>query len=123
MGSYLEEAFALWLKQEGIGGYEREHEFALDGRLGRRWRFDFAWIEQKVAVEIEGLTQQGGRHQRIGGFLDDAEKYEMALLLGWSVYRVPGPWVATTKRHIWRPQVMITLSALLLSGPTKTKHT
>ena len=50
----------------------------------------------------------GGRHQRLAGFLKDAEKYEAAMCLGWRVYRVPGPWVATRKRHIWREQVMTT---------------
>src|SRR5687768_16750315 len=28
----------------------------------RRWRFDFAWPELKVAVECDGGTFTGGRH-------------------------------------------------------------
>lgn len=54
------------------------------------WRFDFAWPAQKFAVEVEGVTSDGGRHQRIGGFIGDVEKYHAALGLGWTVYRTTG---------------------------------
>ena len=66
-----------------------------------------------VAVEIEGGLYKGGRHQSLRGFLADAEKYEAALNLGWTVYRVPGPWVMEGDRYIWRGQVMDTLRWLL----------
>ena len=58
--------------------------------IKRRWRFDFAWPEQKVAVEIEGGLYKVGRHQSLTGFLADAEKYEAALRLGWTC--VPRAW-------------------------------
>lgn len=54
----------------------------------RRWRFDFAIPEKKIAIEIEGLTHQGGRHQRLSGYSLDCEKYNAALLLGWKVLRL-----------------------------------
>ena len=63
-----------------------EFKFALP----RKWRFDYAWPDALLAVEIEGGLYKGGRHQTLNGFVDDAEKYEAALLQGWSVYRVPG---------------------------------
>lgn len=50
----------------------------------RQWRFDFAWPELLVAVEIDGLLRgRGGRHQRMEGFAKDLEKHNAALLLGW----------------------------------------
>ena len=107
--SYLERSFALWLKQTALPVPVQQFYFA----EARSWRFDFAWPDRRVAVEIEGVTRAGGRHQRIEGFLSDAEKYETALLMGWRVYRVPDPWVANSQRHIWRPQVILTLAELL----------
>ncbi|HUU23465.1 MAG TPA: DUF559 domain-containing protein [Phycisphaerae bacterium] len=61
----------------------RQHRFAPP----RRWRFDFAWPAQKVAVEIEGGTFVRGRHTRGAGFQGDCEKYNAAVSLGWRVLR------------------------------------
>ena len=84
----LEAAFELWLTQnKDIPEPTLEYRFAPP----RRWRFDFAWPDQRVAVEIEGLTHGGGRHQRVEGFLADCEKYEAALMEGWRVYRGARP--------------------------------
>ena len=86
--SHLEAAFLIFLDQRApdLPKPEREYQFHPE----RKWRLDFAWVEKKVAVEIEGLTRSGGRHQKRQGFLADAEKHEAALMLGWTVYRVPG---------------------------------
>lgn len=63
----------------------REHRF----HPKRRWRFDFAWPDVMLACEVEGLTRNSntGRHQTIAGAKADMEKYEAAMLLGWTVYR------------------------------------
>lgn len=53
----------------------------------RRWRFDFAWPDKMIAVEVEGGTFTGGRHTRGKGFEQDCEKYCEATLLGWRVLR------------------------------------
>jgi very-short-patch-repair endonuclease len=54
----------------------------------RRWRFDLAWPDQKVACECEGGGWTGGRHTRGAGFESDLEKYATAQMLGWTVVRV-----------------------------------
>lgn len=56
----------------------------------RKWRFDFAVIcdYTKIAFEIEGGTWSGGRHVHPIGFAKDCEKYNMAVSMGWQVYRL-----------------------------------
>jgi hypothetical protein len=67
----------------------REYIFAKP----RRWRFDFAWPAQMVALEVEGGTWSGGRHTRGSGYAADCEKYNTATKLGWRVYRAVGDMV------------------------------
>lgn len=54
----------------------------------RRWRFDFAWAQRKVALEIEGGVWTQGRHTRGQGYLRDLEKYNAAAVIGWRVLRL-----------------------------------
>lgn len=53
----------------------------------RDWRFDWCWPAERVALEVEGVTREGGRHQRVEGYSDDAVKYTMASLMGWRLIR------------------------------------
>lgn len=70
----------------------REHVFARE--LGRRWRWDFCWPPQMVALELEGGTWSTGRHVRGRGFRGDCEKQNAATLLGWRVLRVTSDMLA-----------------------------
>lgn len=60
-----------------------EHVFAPP----RKWRFDRAWPDHMLAVEIEGGTWTGGRHSRGVGFEADCIKYSEAAIAGWRVLR------------------------------------
>lgn len=53
----------------------------------RRWRFDYAWPLERVALEVEGGVWSGGRHTRGAGFLGDVSKYNEAAAGGWYVIR------------------------------------
>ena len=68
-------------------GSEPAYEYRFDP--ARRWRFDFAWPEFKVAVEIQGFGQGGlrGGHQLQQGVMKDNEKCNRAIELGWFVFR------------------------------------
>lgn len=59
----------------------------------RGWRFDMAWPEFMVALEIDGGVWVQGRHTRGQGYTDDCEKIAEAVILGWRVLRVPSDWV------------------------------
>ena len=54
----------------------------------RKWRFDYAFPEHKIAIEIEGGIWIHGRHTRGRGYEKDLEKYAEALTLGWRVLRI-----------------------------------
>lgn len=86
--SLAEEALAEALATDPLPGWDltREHVFHAE----RKWRFDFAFPSQKLAVEIDGR----GRHQRVAGVRADCEKGNEAALLGWRVLHFP----ATDKR-------------------------
>lgn len=53
----------------------------------RKWRFDYADVENLIAWEIEGGVWVQGRHTRGKGFIADMEKYNCAAMLGWRVVR------------------------------------
>jgi very-short-patch-repair endonuclease len=67
----------------GIETPEKEYRFAPP----RKFRFDFSWTRQKIAVEIEGGVWSHGRHTRGQGYLADMEKYNLAGASGWRVFR------------------------------------
>jgi len=73
----------LWL---AAGGPElaTEHRFHPE----RRWRFDYAHLASKTAIEINGGIWSGGRHIRGAGYLRDREKVNTAQMLGWKVFEL-----------------------------------
>jgi len=81
--SALEETLALQFRALGVPPPKREHRF----HPTRRWRFDFAWPERRLAVEVDGGTYSGGRHVRPAGFEGDCEKHNAAMIADWRVLR------------------------------------
>ena len=65
--------------------YVCELQFAK--HLKRRFKFDFAVPELKVAIEYEGINSGKSRHTSITGYSKDCEKYNLAVKLGWRVLR------------------------------------
>ena len=84
--SHLEETFALQIRALRLPEPVREYRF----NEARKCRFDFAWPNLKIAVEIDGGTWSGGRHVRGAGYESDCIKNALAILAGWKVYRFTG---------------------------------
>lgn len=99
--SSAEDMLALHLRDAGID-FVREYRFGaeacggagkglrarLDAAGLRDWRFDFAIIEHKIAIEVEGGGwMKKSRHTSGAGFHGDLLKYQAAARLGWAVYR------------------------------------
>lgn len=76
----------LRLLQHDLKGLEivKEHRFC----PSRRWRFDYAIIDLKIAVEVDGAVWVGGRHNRAAGYVADMEKLNIAASMGWLVLRI-----------------------------------
>jgi len=69
----------------GVPAPVMEYAFAAPAR---KWRFDFAWVTSRVALEVEGGIWTRGAHGRGSGIVRDLEKYNAATLRGWRVLRV-----------------------------------
>jgi hypothetical protein len=76
--------FIRYALAAGLPAPTPEHRFHPE----REWRFDWAWPEQRVALEVEGGAFAGGRHTRGAGFREDIEKYNSAAAMGWRLLRV-----------------------------------
>lgn len=76
-------AFLALIRSAGFPNPEVEYRF----HPTRRWRFDIAWPDKMLAIEIEGGAWIAGRHNRPAGYIKDMDKYNEAALLGWRVLR------------------------------------
>jgi len=98
----------LHVRAYGLPEPVTEYQFHLE----RKWRFDIAFVEQKVALEIEGGLFRGGRgggnaigaHTSGVGVLRDMEKYNEAVVMGWRVVRVTPRQISdgTAVRLLWK---------------------
>lgn len=77
----------------------------------RKWRFDYAVPEYKIALEVEGGVWTGGRHTSPKGFLGDIEKYNTATLMGWRVFR-------TTPDDLYKKKTLDLMKSAILNDFT-----
>jgi very-short-patch-repair endonuclease len=79
--SALEDTFAAQLDAYGLTGYVREYQAI----PGRKFRFDFAFVEARLLIEVQGGTFNGGAHGRGVGIHRDYEKGNLAVQHKWRV--------------------------------------
>lgn len=76
---------AKWFDEHGLAATP---EYRFDSF--RKWRFDFAFLDGKVALEVQGGLFTGGRHTRGAALLKEQEKLNAAAVQGWRIlYCVP----------------------------------
>lgn len=80
--SDLEDTLAFQLDALGLTGYVREYQAI----KGRKFRFDFAWLDARLLVEVNGGTYTKGAHSTGQGIRRDYEKLRLAQDHGWKVY-------------------------------------
>ena len=84
--SQLEAELALQIKALGLPEPIREYQAI----KGRKFRFDFAWLEHRLLVEVNGGTYTKGAHSTGQGIARDYEKANLAVLQGWRVLSFDG---------------------------------
>jgi hypothetical protein len=89
MTSELEQEFLYHVKALSIPIPQEQFRVLPD----RKFRWDFAWPEHKLAVEIQGGTWSGGAHSRGWGIERDCEKHNLAVLAGWRTLLFTGSMV------------------------------
>lgn len=83
--SNLEEKFiSLWEMKFPHIDLHREYMFARE--LKRKYRADFASIEGKVIIEIQGGIYNGRAHGSITGIKKDCEKFFVIAQLGYLLF-------------------------------------
>ena len=88
MTSALEATFALALKSVGVDMVQ-QYKF----HPTRRWQMDFAHVETRTAVEIDGGEFVQGAHNRGARMANDYEKRNSATEMGWAVFQLTGAMV------------------------------
>ena len=84
--SQLEAELALQIKALGLPEPIREYPAI----KGRKFRFDFAFIDAKLLIEVNGGTYTKGAHSTGQGIARDYEKANLATLDGWRVLMFDG---------------------------------
>lgn len=84
----------------------------------RKWRFDWAFVNEHLAVEIDGgvFMPGGGKHNRGPGFRKDTEKYAEAMIHGWRVLKV-------LPEHITKGQALMWIQQILNGQPARPTTT
>lgn len=70
------------------------------------WVADFAWLPQRVILEVQGAVWTGGAHTRGKGYTRDLKKARDAARLGWRL-------IACTPQEMRTPELALALGQLL----------
>jgi very-short-patch-repair endonuclease len=98
--SHLEDTLHAQLALAGFTAFKRE----FCAIPGRKFRWDFAWPDNKLLVEVQGGTWNGGAHGRGSGIAKDTEKLNLAVINGWRVLQFTPDQIRQGKALRWVQQ-------------------
>jgi very-short-patch-repair endonuclease len=111
--SSLEIKFAdLWGNSDIklIPQYSIKPRIRQDIKNAKPYKLDFAHLETKVAIEIQGGTWNNGRHSRGSGMKGDYTKLNSLQYDGWTVFQlstdmITEEWINIIKVYIFSNQI------------------
>jgi len=80
----LEAKFAAYWADYGDSRYVMTRQAVIIPN--KKFAFDFAFLEQRVLVDVQGGTATNGAHVRVGGYNRDCLKLMLAQLEGYQVF-------------------------------------
>jgi hypothetical protein len=80
----LERALLAQIKMAGLPIPTREYKAIPN----RRFRWDMAWIEPRILLEVQGAIWVKGGHSTGRGITRDCEKLNLASMAGWHCFAV-----------------------------------
>ncbi len=90
-----------------IDAWEKDYqERYLKSKRSKRYRLDFAHLESKVGVEIQGGVYNRGRHVTGSGYERDCKKYNLAYTSEWTIFLLTNSmakdsaWLSLIASHI-----------------------
>jgi len=89
--NYNPKIVLAFFKECGLPDSVLEHKFHPE----RKWRFDFAWLGQKVALEVQGGIFIHGGHTRGASLRKEHEKLNNAAALGWKILFIEPKFLCT----------------------------
>lgn len=95
--SHLETNLANQIETAGLPSPVREFRAI----AGRRYRYDFAWPERKLLIEVQGAIWVRGGHSTGVGITRDAEKLNLATLAGFRCLHVTSTHVTSGQALTW----------------------
>ena len=60
-------------------------QFAFAKCIGRQYKADAAWVDERLIVEVNGGIWRHGRHNTGIGYENDMERNDLAAAMGWKV--------------------------------------
>lgn len=77
----MDEKLLQWIEELRLPFPQKEYQPGIT----RKFRFDYAWLDVKIAVELNGATWTKGAHSTGRGIQRDYVKLNYCQILGWLV--------------------------------------